>query len=136
MPAELPALVFTLDAVLAVITWSALVAVSLLSIRERIRDFGVLESHRTHAEPGDIEPGQCPFSHRGRFVADLDSGRLGPVPGDLLAGKWLLRHEACLRAVVVAGCGPDHNPVRDGRRLEPSRAPGRPNSPADAVRYE
>ena len=44
VPAELPALAFTLDAVLAVITWSALVAVSLLSIRERIRDFGVLRA--------------------------------------------------------------------------------------------
>jgi ABC-type antimicrobial peptide transport system permease subunit len=44
VPAELPALVFTLDAVLAVITLSALVAVALLSVRERIRDFGVLRA--------------------------------------------------------------------------------------------
>jgi putative ABC transport system permease protein len=42
VPGELPALVFTLDVVLAVITLSALVAVSLLSIRERVKDFGVL----------------------------------------------------------------------------------------------
>ena len=44
VPAELPALVFTLDAVLAVITLTALVAVALLSVRERIRDFGVLRT--------------------------------------------------------------------------------------------
>jgi ABC-type lipoprotein release transport system permease subunit len=44
VPAELPALIFTLDAVLAVMTLSALVAVALLSVRERIRDFGVLRA--------------------------------------------------------------------------------------------
>jgi putative ABC transport system permease protein len=44
VPAELPALVYTLDAVLAVMTLTALVAVALLSIRERIKDFGVLRT--------------------------------------------------------------------------------------------
>jgi putative ABC transport system permease protein len=44
VPGELPALIFTLDAVLAVITLSALAAVALLSARERIRDFGVLRA--------------------------------------------------------------------------------------------
>jgi putative ABC transport system permease protein len=44
VPTELPALIFTLDAVLAVITLTALVAVALLSVRERIRDFGVLRA--------------------------------------------------------------------------------------------
>ncbi len=44
VPAELPALIFTLDAVLAVIALTALVAVALLSVRERIRDFGVLRT--------------------------------------------------------------------------------------------
>ncbi len=44
VPAELPVLVFTLDAVLTVMTLSALVAVALLSVRERIRDFGVLRA--------------------------------------------------------------------------------------------
>jgi putative ABC transport system permease protein len=42
VPAELPALVYTLDAVLAVIALTALVAVALLSIHERVREFGVL----------------------------------------------------------------------------------------------
>jgi putative ABC transport system permease protein len=44
VPAELPALIYTLDAVLAMITVTALVAVALLSIRERIRDLGVLRT--------------------------------------------------------------------------------------------
>jgi putative ABC transport system permease protein len=41
---ELPALVYTLDAVLLVITTTTLVAIALLSVRERIRDFGVLKT--------------------------------------------------------------------------------------------
>ncbi len=44
VPSELPVLIFTLDAVIAVITVSALVGVALLSVRERIRDFGVLRT--------------------------------------------------------------------------------------------
>jgi putative ABC transport system permease protein len=41
---ELPVLVFTLDAVLLVITVTTLVAIALLSVRERIRDYGVLKT--------------------------------------------------------------------------------------------
>jgi putative ABC transport system permease protein len=41
---ELPALVYTLDAVLLVITATTLVALALLSVRERVRDFGVLKT--------------------------------------------------------------------------------------------
>jgi putative ABC transport system permease protein len=41
---ELPALVYTLDAVLLVITATTLVAVAILSVRERIRDYGVLKT--------------------------------------------------------------------------------------------
>jgi putative ABC transport system permease protein len=44
VPDELPLLVYTLDAVLLVITLTTLVAVALLSVRERIRDFGVLKA--------------------------------------------------------------------------------------------
>jgi hypothetical protein len=39
VPAELPILVYTLDAVLLVITLTTLVAVALLAVRERIRDY-------------------------------------------------------------------------------------------------
>jgi putative ABC transport system permease protein len=42
VPDELPVLVYTLDAVLLVITVTTLVAVALLSVRERIRDYGIL----------------------------------------------------------------------------------------------
>jgi ABC-type lipoprotein release transport system permease subunit len=44
VPGELPALVYTLDAVLLVITTTTLVALALLSVRERIRDYGVLKT--------------------------------------------------------------------------------------------
>jgi putative ABC transport system permease protein len=41
---ELPVLVYTLDAVLLLITATTLVAVALLSVRERVRDYGVLKT--------------------------------------------------------------------------------------------
>ena len=41
---ELPVLVYALDAVLLVITATTLAAVALLSVRERIRDYGVLKT--------------------------------------------------------------------------------------------
>jgi putative ABC transport system permease protein len=44
VPDELPILIYTLDAVLLLITATTLVAVTLLSVRERIRDYGVLKA--------------------------------------------------------------------------------------------
>jgi putative ABC transport system permease protein len=44
VPDELPVLVYTLDAVLLVITATTLDAVALLSVRERIRDYSVLKT--------------------------------------------------------------------------------------------
>jgi putative ABC transport system permease protein len=44
VPTELPVLVYTLDAVLLVITATTLIAVVLLSVRERVRDYGVLKA--------------------------------------------------------------------------------------------
>jgi putative ABC transport system permease protein len=44
VPDELPVLVYTLDAVLLVITVTTLVAIALLSVRERVRDYGVLKA--------------------------------------------------------------------------------------------
>ena len=44
VPDELPVLVYTLDAVLLLITVTTLVAVALLSVRERVRDYGVLKA--------------------------------------------------------------------------------------------
>jgi putative ABC transport system permease protein len=44
VPNELHALVYTLDAVLLAITVTTLVALALLSVRERIRDYGVLKA--------------------------------------------------------------------------------------------
>jgi putative ABC transport system permease protein len=44
VPVELPALVYTLDLVLLLIAVTALVAITLLSVRERLRDFGILKT--------------------------------------------------------------------------------------------
>ncbi len=44
IPDELPLLVYTLDTALLLITVTTLVAVALLSVRERIRDYGVLKA--------------------------------------------------------------------------------------------
>jgi len=44
VPAELPALVYTLDGVLLVIAVTTLVAVTILAVREHVRDFGVLRT--------------------------------------------------------------------------------------------
>lgn len=44
VPDELPVLVYTLDVVLLLITATTLVAVALLSVRERVRDYGVLKA--------------------------------------------------------------------------------------------
>jgi FtsX-like permease family len=44
VPVELPVLVFTLDGVLLLIATTALLAIALLSLRERLRDFGVLKA--------------------------------------------------------------------------------------------
>jgi putative ABC transport system permease protein len=44
VPTELPVLIYAFDAVLLVMTVTALVSVALLSVRERIRDFGVLKA--------------------------------------------------------------------------------------------
>ncbi|HEU0288034.1 MAG TPA: ABC transporter permease [Nocardioidaceae bacterium] len=44
VPAELPVLVYTLDAVLLLIAITSLLAIALLGLRERLRDFGVLKA--------------------------------------------------------------------------------------------
>ena len=49
-------LVYTLDAVLLVITATTLVAVALLSVRERIRDYGVLKAIGLTPAADRLEP--------------------------------------------------------------------------------
>jgi putative ABC transport system permease protein len=44
VPAELPVLVYTLDGVLLTIAVTTLVAVTILAVREHVRDFGVLRT--------------------------------------------------------------------------------------------
>lgn len=52
VPDELPVLVYTLDAVLLLITATTLIAVALLSVRERVRDYAVLKT--IGLTPGEI----------------------------------------------------------------------------------
>jgi ABC-type lipoprotein release transport system permease subunit len=52
VPDELPVLVYSLDVVLLVITATTLVAIALLSVRERVRDYGVLKT--VGVTPGQI----------------------------------------------------------------------------------
>jgi putative ABC transport system permease protein len=44
VPVELPTLVYTLDGVLLLVALTALVAIALLSVRERLHDFGILKA--------------------------------------------------------------------------------------------
>jgi ABC-type lipoprotein release transport system permease subunit len=44
VPVELPALVYALDGVLLLVALTALVAIALLSVRERLHDFGILKA--------------------------------------------------------------------------------------------
>lgn len=44
IPSELPALIYTLDAVLLLITGTTLLTVTLVSVRERVRDFGIMKT--------------------------------------------------------------------------------------------
>jgi putative ABC transport system permease protein len=62
VPDELPALVYTLDAALLVITATTLVAVALLTVRERIRDYSVLKTV-------GLTPGQIAWSLVGAHAA-------------------------------------------------------------------
>jgi putative ABC transport system permease protein len=62
VPAELPVLVYSLDAVLLLITTTAIVAVALLAVRERVRDYGVLKTI-------GLTPGQIASSLLGAHAA-------------------------------------------------------------------
>jgi putative ABC transport system permease protein len=62
VPSELPVLVYTLDTVLVLIAGTALMAVALLSVRERVRDIRVLKAI-------GLTPGQISSSLVGAFTA-------------------------------------------------------------------
>jgi putative ABC transport system permease protein len=74
---ELPALVYTLDAVLLVITTTTLVAIALLSVRERIRDYGILKT--VGLTPREIASGLVGAHAAVALVAALVSIPLGIV---------------------------------------------------------
>jgi putative ABC transport system permease protein len=74
-PDELLVLIYTLDAVLLLITATTLVAVVLLSVRERIRDFGVLKA--VGLTPGQITSTVISSHAALAFVASLVAIPLG-----------------------------------------------------------
>jgi putative ABC transport system permease protein len=74
-PDELLVLIYTLDAVLLLVTVTTLVAVVLLSVRERIRDFGVLKA--IGLTPGQITSTVISSHAALAFVASLVAIPLG-----------------------------------------------------------
>ncbi len=85
IPDELPLLVYTLDTVLLLITVTTLVAVALLSVRERIRDYGVLKA--IGLTPGQITSTVVSANAVLAFVASLLAVPLGV--GLYLALAWI-----------------------------------------------
>jgi ABC-type lipoprotein release transport system permease subunit len=77
VPDELPVLVYTLDAVLLLITATTLVAIALLSVRERIRDYGILKT--VGLTPREIASGLVGAHAAVALVAALVSIPLGIV---------------------------------------------------------
>jgi putative ABC transport system permease protein len=73
VPDELPLLVYTLDAALLVITVTTLVAVALLSVRERIRDYGILKAI-------GLTPGQLTATLIGAHAAVASAAALLSIP--------------------------------------------------------
>jgi putative ABC transport system permease protein len=132
---ELPALVYTLDAVLLVITTTTLVALALLSVRERIRDYGVLKTI-------GLTPGQIASSLVGAHAALALIAALVSIPlgialyravyamagGDsqdiVIAPWWSLTLVPIGTLLVVAGA--TGLPARLATRIPA----------ADALRYE
>ena len=106
VPAELPALIFTLDAVLAVMTLTRIGGGRPAFGPRTHQRFRRAESDRTDAKSSDVESCQRAFGNRTHRFDDLDSGGRRAVPGDLPSRKRRLRHECRLRAVVVVDCGP------------------------------
>jgi putative ABC transport system permease protein len=78
VPDELPVLVYALDAVLLVITATTLIAVVLLSVRERVRDYGVLKAI-------GLTPQQLTSSLVSTYVALALLATLASIPIGLVA---------------------------------------------------
>jgi putative ABC transport system permease protein len=113
VPDELPVLVYTLDAVLLVITATTLVAVALLTVRERIRDYSVLKTV-------GLTPRQVAWSLVGAVYA-----LVGADADDLVLAPWWWL------ALVPVGA----LPVIAGVTSLPARLATRIPS-AQALRYE
>lgn len=135
VPAELPVLVYALDAVLLVITATTLVAVALLSVRERTRDYGVLQAIglTPRQVAGSVVGAHAAVAlvaavlaiplgialYRGIYAASGGDG------ADLVIAPWpvlLLVPVGALLLVVVATSLPARVATR--------------SRPADALRYE
>jgi putative ABC transport system permease protein len=135
VPDELPVLVYTLDVVLLVITATSLLAIALLSVRERVRDYGVLKT--IGLTPGQLASGLVGANAALALIAALISIPLGialymaafataggETEGLVIAPWWwlaLVPIGAPLLVAAVTGL-----PARLASRIPA----------ADAVRYE
>ena len=115
VPSELPALVYTLDAILISIVVTTLVAVALLAVRERVRDFGVLRTvgFTPHQVSSSLVGAHAVVAVR--HVARVDSARRRALHRRLRARRRRQQRPRH-RAVVVARVGPRRR-GRDGHRL-------------------
>jgi putative ABC transport system permease protein len=95
-PDELLLLIYTLDAVLLLITLTTLVAVVLLSVRERIRDFGVLKA--IGLTPGQITSTVISSHAALAFIAALVAVPLGIA---LYLGLFRIAGDATEAAVIA-----------------------------------
>jgi putative ABC transport system permease protein len=95
-PDELLLLIYTLDAVLLLITATTLVAVVLLSVRERIRDFGVLKA--IGLTPGQITSTVIGSHAALAFIASLVGVPLGI---GLYLGLFRIAGDATEAAVIA-----------------------------------
>ena len=126
VPDELPVLVYTLDAVLLVITVTTLVAIALLSVRERIRDYGVLKTI-------GLTPRQITSSLVSAHTALALIAALLSIPAGI--GLYLVRlrdrrgrqRGSSDRPVVVARPRAHRNPAHRRGRHQPAGPPRDPD---------
>ena len=128
VPDGLPLLVYSLDVVLVLIAALGLIAVTLLAVREQMREFGILKTL-------GFTPGQITLSLTGSntllaLVAGviLTSSRHGALHHRVRRGRQAERG-ACLRATDLAGDGRARTRGSDPRHDRPPPCDSRPAPP-------
>ena len=125
VPRELPVLVYTLDAVLLLITATTLVAVALLSVRERVRDYGVLKT--IGLTPRQIASSLVSaHTALATIAAILSIPRRHPPLHHRLQHRRRKPRRPSHSPLVVAGPGPPGHHPPSNPRHHPPRPPSHP----------